>query len=624
MLFEKPSLRTRIDLRDRRPRARRPRRRAAAGRRARRARAGRRRRAQSRALGRRRRHPHVLAAAARGVRRGGAAAARHQRADRRGASRARRSPTVLTLRERWGSLRGRTIAYVGDGNNVAVSLAHAAAMLGVHVHVASPEGYQLPHAAVQQATSVARHGARLRLFTDAGRRRRRRRRGLHRHLDVDGPGGGSRDPAPGVRAVSGERRADGAGQAGRALHALPAGAPRRGSDGRGLRVAGVGRLRPGREPAALPEGAAADAAGRRPAPEQTSAGPRAPYNPRADDRRRALARPLRRRRSARRWRRTRTARCSTTSPTRRASGPTRPALLFKGATLTYAELERLSDALRRRAAGARRHARRPRRAAAAQLPAVLHRRSSAPGSSARSSRRSIRSTPSTSSKARFASNGIETIVTLTRFYERVKRVQPRTPLRRVIATNIKEYFPPLLRLLFTLVREKKDGDRVDARARRSRLRDAAARAPRTQPSDARADHAGRSGRAADERRHDRHAEGRARHARRLRHDRPADRRRGRASVLDRGDSVIMLPLPLFHVYAQRRRAGARVRHRQPAGARAEPARPAGPARDDQPGQAGVLQRRADAVRRAPQPSRRADAARSTSSRSRSASPAPRR
>jgi ornithine carbamoyltransferase len=73
----------------------------------------------------------------------------------------------MTLRERWGTLRNRTIAYVGDGNNVAVSLAHAAAMLGVHLHVASPEGYQLPHTAVQQATAVARHGARLRLFSDA-------------------------------------------------------------------------------------------------------------------------------------------------------------------------------------------------------------------------------------------------------------------------------------------------------------------------------------------------------------------------------------------------------------------------------------------------------------------------
>jgi ornithine carbamoyltransferase len=73
----------------------------------------------------------------------------------------------LTLQERFGQLRGRTIAYVGDGNNVATSLAHAAAMLGVHVHVASPEPYQLPHAVVQQATAVARHGARLRLFSEA-------------------------------------------------------------------------------------------------------------------------------------------------------------------------------------------------------------------------------------------------------------------------------------------------------------------------------------------------------------------------------------------------------------------------------------------------------------------------
>ena len=88
-------------------------------------------------------------------------------------------------------------------------------------------------------------------------------------------------------------------------------------------------------------------------------------------------------------------------------------------------------------------------------------------------------------------NGIETIVTLTRFYERVKRVQPRTPLRRVIATNIKEYFPPLLRLLFTLFREKKDGDRITLAAGDHRLGDAAGastaaaagRAPRSPPDD---------------------------------------------------------------------------------------------------------------------------------------------
>ncbi len=75
---------------------------------------------------------------------------------------------VMTLREQWGNVRGRTVAYVGDGNNVAVSLVHAALMLGVHVHVASPKGYQLSDPVVQEATTASRHGARLRLFSDPG------------------------------------------------------------------------------------------------------------------------------------------------------------------------------------------------------------------------------------------------------------------------------------------------------------------------------------------------------------------------------------------------------------------------------------------------------------------------
>ena len=50
----------------------------------------------------------------------------------------------LTLKERWSNWRGRTVAFVGDGNNVATSLAHAGLMLGVNVHVASPEGYEIP------------------------------------------------------------------------------------------------------------------------------------------------------------------------------------------------------------------------------------------------------------------------------------------------------------------------------------------------------------------------------------------------------------------------------------------------------------------------------------------------
>jgi long-chain acyl-CoA synthetase len=60
-------------------------------------------------------------------------------------------------------------------------------------------------------------------------------------------------------------------------------------------------------------------------------------------------------------------------------------------------------------------------------------------------------------------HGIEVVVTLTRFYERLKAVQPRTPVKRMVATNIKDFFPPVLRALFTLVREKRDGDRIGLR-----------------------------------------------------------------------------------------------------------------------------------------------------------------
>ena len=61
------------------------------------------------------------------------------------------------------------------------------------------------------------------------------------------------------------------------------------------------------------------------------------------------------------------------------------------------------------------------------------------------------------------STGAETVVTLTPFYERIKAVQPRTSVRRVIATSIKEHLPPHLRVLFTLFKEKKDGHRITLR-----------------------------------------------------------------------------------------------------------------------------------------------------------------
>jgi ornithine carbamoyltransferase len=50
---------------------------------------------------------------------------------------------LLTLREEHGSLEGLRVAYVGDGNNVARSLATLGALAGLHVAVASPPGYAL-------------------------------------------------------------------------------------------------------------------------------------------------------------------------------------------------------------------------------------------------------------------------------------------------------------------------------------------------------------------------------------------------------------------------------------------------------------------------------------------------
>jgi ornithine carbamoyltransferase len=72
----------------------------------------------------------------------------------------------LTLIERWGSLQGRTIAFVGDGNNVAASLAQAAAMLGATVIVASPPGFALPQTVRDSVAAVARSGGGVRVTSD--------------------------------------------------------------------------------------------------------------------------------------------------------------------------------------------------------------------------------------------------------------------------------------------------------------------------------------------------------------------------------------------------------------------------------------------------------------------------
>jgi len=63
-------------------------------------------------------------------------------------------------------------------------------------------------------------------------------------------------------------------------------------------------------------------------------------------------------------------------------------------------------------------------------------------------------------------SGAETIVALSLFYPLIRMVKAGTPLQRIVVTNIKEYFSPLRRALFEIVREGREGHRIDLRGER--------------------------------------------------------------------------------------------------------------------------------------------------------------
>ena len=74
----------------------------------------------------------------------------------------------FTLEERFGSLRGLTLAYVGDGNNVCHSLLLTGARVGAHVRVATPPGYEPEAEIVAEAQCVAGEtGAKIEFFRAA-------------------------------------------------------------------------------------------------------------------------------------------------------------------------------------------------------------------------------------------------------------------------------------------------------------------------------------------------------------------------------------------------------------------------------------------------------------------------
>lgn len=74
---------------------------------------------------------------------------------------------ALTIYEKFGKLKGLNVSYVGDGNNVAVSLMMVCAKLGANFTIASPEGYELRQDAVAQACQfAAESGSHVNLLRD--------------------------------------------------------------------------------------------------------------------------------------------------------------------------------------------------------------------------------------------------------------------------------------------------------------------------------------------------------------------------------------------------------------------------------------------------------------------------
>ena len=142
-----------------------------------------------------------------------------------------------------------------------------------------------------------------------------------------------------------------------------------------------------------------------------------------------------------------------------ASHGRKPALLFKGTTFSYQELQAQSDAF---AAALVELGVRPRDRVALVLP-------NAPQffvcefGAWKAGATVVPLNPIYSEREfehALEATRAEVLVTLTPFYNRLKLVQGRTHVRHVIATNIKEYLPAALRVLFTLFKEKKEGHRI--------------------------------------------------------------------------------------------------------------------------------------------------------------------
>ena len=74
---------------------------------------------------------------------------------------------ALTIQEKFGKKKGLNVTYVGDGNNVAVSLMHVSAKLGWNFTIANPEGYDLNPTSIENAKKIAKEtGSKLSFLHD--------------------------------------------------------------------------------------------------------------------------------------------------------------------------------------------------------------------------------------------------------------------------------------------------------------------------------------------------------------------------------------------------------------------------------------------------------------------------
>ncbi len=72
----------------------------------------------------------------------------------------------LTIQEKFGTLKGINLSYIGDGNNVANSLMICGAMLGVNVRVCSPKGFEAASDVIEKARSLSEFGSNISIFND--------------------------------------------------------------------------------------------------------------------------------------------------------------------------------------------------------------------------------------------------------------------------------------------------------------------------------------------------------------------------------------------------------------------------------------------------------------------------